>query len=227
PWASPTPRCPTGTGVTATSRVRRLAMPLHLTPSETAAQVVVHHAGGLHESVADRRAHESEASPEQIPAHRPRRVGLGRAVAMSAPRVLRRVAADELPDVGIEASVLALHRQERPRIGDRGVDLRPVADDALVVHEPAYPRRGVARDLLRVESVERLPVRLALSQDGGPAEPGLGALEDQKLEQKPVPMDRHAPLSVVILSLELASGPRAAWLVHRSLRASMVLPDRD
>src|SRR5262245_8592260 len=103
-------------------------MPLHLTPPETAAQMVVHHAGSLPESLAARRAPDSEASPQQIPAHGPRRVGLGWALALPAPRVLRGTAADELPDVGVEASVLALHREERPRVGDRGLDLRPVAD---------------------------------------------------------------------------------------------------
>src|SRR5437867_7505811 len=159
-------------------------MPPDLTPSETAAQVVVHHAGGLHESVADRRPHEPEPAPEEIPAHGPRGLRLGRTLALPAPGVLRGASADELPDVRVEASVLALDRQERPRVGDRGLDLRAVADDARVVHEPTDPRRGVAGDLLRVEAVERLPVRRTLSQNRRPAEPSLGTLENQELEQE-------------------------------------------
>src|SRR5207302_1373584 len=83
-------------------------------------------------------------------------------------------AADELPDVPVEGPVLALNREERARVGDRGLDLRAVADDARVVHEAPDSSRGVSADLLRIEPVERLPIRRALLENGRPAEPRLG-----------------------------------------------------
>src|SRR5207245_11189678 len=67
----------------------------------------------------------------------------------------------------------------------------------------------VAHDLRGVESVERLPVPRAAAQDHGPAEARLRALEDQELEQLPVVVERHPPLSVMIADLQPASGPLA------------------
>ena len=46
-----------------------------LLPAKTAQDMVVHHAGGLHEGVADRGAHETEATALELLAHR---LGLGR-----------------------------------------------------------------------------------------------------------------------------------------------------
>src|SRR5262249_42574869 len=176
-------------------------------PSETPSQMIVDHAGGLHESVADRRAHESEASREEIPAHGPRSIGLGRALPLPPPGVAHGPAVDEPPDVRVEASVLTLDRQERPRVGDRGIDLRAVADDPGAVHETADSHRGIAGDFLRVEPVEGPPIGLPLLQNRGPAQSGLRALENQELEEETVPMDRHAPLPIVIGGLHLSSSP--------------------
>src|SRR5205823_412308 len=47
-----------------------LEAPSDLTVPEAAHHVVVHHAHGLHEGVADRRAHEPEAPALEILAHR-------------------------------------------------------------------------------------------------------------------------------------------------------------
>src|SRR5215470_15095424 len=88
-------------------------------PPETASQMIVDHAGGLHESVADRRAHEPEAPREEISAHGPRGIRLGRALPLPAPGVAHGPTVDEPPDVRVEAAVLALDRQECPCIGDR------------------------------------------------------------------------------------------------------------
>src|SRR2546425_655748 len=192
-------------------------------PPEAVAGVVVHHASGMHESVPDRRSAEPEAAPDQIPAHGPRGVRLGGPLAPPAPGVLHGVPADELPDKGVEAPVLAPDRQERTRVGDRRFDLRPVADDARVLHEAPDPGVGVADDLARVEAIERRAVRGALSQDRRPAQPRLRPLQNQELEEPSVLVERHAPLSVVIADLERSPSPRAPALVHRLTRDPMVL----
>src|SRR5260221_10758312 len=81
---------------------------------EAILRVVVHHADGLHEGIADGRTDEAEATLEKILAHRF--------------RVL------EAPDVGVEAAEFLLHREEGLRVGDRAVDFQPVADNARVFH---------------------------------------------------------------------------------------------
>src|SRR5262252_10231870 len=97
----------------------------------------------LHERIADRRAHEGEAAPAEIAAER---VGFHRAggnPGEGAPSVLPRRAADERPDVALEAAELALDREERPRIADRAGDLESVADDAVVGEQRRQTTRVV------------------------------------------------------------------------------------
>src|SRR2546425_8206242 len=50
---------------------------LHLAVTEAGDEVVVHHADGLHEGVADGRSHEAEVSLGECRAHRVRLPGAG------------------------------------------------------------------------------------------------------------------------------------------------------
>ena len=70
--------------------------------------------------------------------------------------------------------------------------------------------RVVARDLAGVEVVEGTAVVVALVQDGGPAQAGLGAFQNQELEEDAVVMLRHAPFLVVVLDARGPFGPGAA-----------------
>src|SRR5437899_379807 len=161
---------------------------------------------------------EPKATLDQVAAHGARSLGLGRRFTQAPPGILQGPAADELPDVPVEGPVLALNREERARVGDRGLDLRAITDDARVVHEAPDTGRGVAADFLWIESVERLPIRRALLENGRPADARLSAFQDQQLEEQTVLVDRHAPLPIVIGDVELTSGPAAASLVHPILR---------
>jgi hypothetical protein len=173
--------------------------------------VVVHQAHGLHERVADGGAHEAEAAPRQVLRDR---VGLGRTcghVGQRAPTALDRPAADEAPQIGVEAPVLALHLEERPRVPDARLHLEAVAHDAGVGEEPRALPRVEARDLRGIEAAVRAPIGLALAQHRDPREPRLRALEDQHLEETAVIVDRNAPLLVVIGDVErIVPGPAAA-----------------
>src|SRR5690242_19571841 len=100
-------------------------------------EVVVDHAGGLHERIADGRADELEAASLQILAqcsgfHRQSRDFLRR-----LPFVLYRLAADELPNVGVETAELLLYSNECPGVLNGGFDLQPVANDAGIREELA------------------------------------------------------------------------------------------
>src|SRR5918996_3141051 len=179
-------------------------------------RVVIEEADGLHERVADRRSHEAEPAASQVGAERARHGGLGGHRAHRAPPALLRPPRDEAPQVLGERAVLGLHGQERPRVPDGGLDLPAVAHDALVREEPANVPGAEAGDAPGVEARERAPVALALPQDGRPRQPGLGALEEQELEEPPVVAYGHAPLTIVILDVERVARPVAAATRERS-----------
>src|SRR5690349_17854478 len=90
--------------------------------AEAVCRVVVDHADRLHEGVADGRADEGKAAPLEIRAHR---VRLARARGHLGERsrgVDARLAADEAPDIGVEAAELVLHGEEGLRVLDGGGD---------------------------------------------------------------------------------------------------------
>ena len=67
--------------------------------------MIVDHAGGLHERVADGRADEGKTSRAQVAAHGVRFGGVARQVFERFPRVARWFSVDELPDIRIEAAM--------------------------------------------------------------------------------------------------------------------------
>src|SRR5712664_1771745 len=121
-----------------TRSLSRLREPLDLAPAEAADEVVVHHARGLHEGVADRRADEGEAARLELPAQRLRHVGHRRHLPRLPPAILDRPPADLAPHPGVERALGALHGEERARIEHGGRDLGAVAHDALVAPQGAY-----------------------------------------------------------------------------------------
>ena len=62
----------------------------------------------------------------------------------------------------------------------------------------------------RVEPGEAAGVAVALVQDRRPRQPGLGALEDDELEQPPRVALGHAPLGVVVVDVVRIAGLPAA-----------------
>ncbi len=74
--------------------------------------MVVDHAGSLHVGIHDRGTDEMEAATDQVLAERLSRGRLGGDLGEAAPGVVQRRAADEAPDVGVEAAELLLDCQE-------------------------------------------------------------------------------------------------------------------
>src|SRR5207245_8567729 len=87
-----------------------------------------------------------------------------------------------------------VHRQHRPSVGDRGLDLAAVTHDARVRQESLDVAGTEAGDGLGDETAERAAERVALAKDGEPREPALEAFEAQLLEDGDVVDYRHAPL---------------------------------
>src|SRR5688572_19722392 len=117
----------------------------------------------LHVRVNDRRADELETAALQVLRKRVGLLARRRHVALLAPAIHDRLVADEAPDVAVERPELFLNRQEAARVGDGGLDLLPIADDACILHQLFDGARREARDLRRVEARERAPVAFALA----------------------------------------------------------------
>src|SRR5437667_6549383 len=174
---SPTPLTSyAAAGRAASSIASRLIFRIDFTAPEAAALVVVHHAHGLHECIHDSRADELEAAPL---------------------KVLRKLvgsAASQFPDVLREAAAFLLHREKAARVGNRGIDLRPVAHDAWIREQPLAIFGAIKSNSVSIKPVKCAPVIRALGEDGVPRKPGLRAFQDEELEQLAVVPDRHAPL---------------------------------
>ena len=192
------------------------ALPANLLVPGTTDEMIVDHAGRLHERVADRGADELEPPTFQILAHRIRLRRPGRHILRRLASVVPRLPAREAPQMRIEAAELRDDIGERLRILDRRIDLEPIADDAGIREQAGPFLRSILRDFRRVEVVQRLPVVVSFLEDGLPAQTRLGAFEDEELEQDAIVMHRHAPLAVVVADHELRFRPRTA--IHLSLR---------
>jgi hypothetical protein len=86
--------------------------------AEAVAGVIVDHAGGLHEGVADGGPDESEAAVFEVFAHLVRFGCACGQSARSCPFVFLRLPADELPNVLVECAELFLYGQECLRVGN-------------------------------------------------------------------------------------------------------------
>jgi hypothetical protein len=161
--------------------------------------VVVDEAGRLHEGVGHDRADEPEAPGPQVFGHG---FGLGRRARhlgqRGEPRRVGRPAGSVRPDDVDQRLAGLVQRQDRPGVGDRRLDLGPVADDALVAQQPGHVGLAVGRHPVGLEPVERGPEARALAQDQRPRQPGLERLEAHQLEQPPLVPQRPAPLVVVV-----------------------------
>src|SRR5882762_3487074 len=67
------------------------------------------------------------------------------------PSVLDWLAADEAPQVNVEAAELFSHGEKHLRILDGGRDLQTVAHDPGVAEQALHIARAVARDLFRAK----------------------------------------------------------------------------
>ena len=124
-------------------------------------EMVVDHAGRLHQGVADRRTDELESALNQITAYG---VGFRRArryLSHASPTVSFRFAADETPQVRVEAREFFSHGEKHFCVLDGGRDLQSVAHDSVVAEQPLHIARAVSGDLRRAKSIERLPIVLS------------------------------------------------------------------
>ena len=86
--------------------------------AEAVGGVIIDHTGCLHEGVADCGADEAEAARLEVFAHGVGFAAGGGNIFGALPRVLNRVLADELPDVGAECAELSANFKKSLGVGD-------------------------------------------------------------------------------------------------------------
>src|SRR5882757_6717867 len=203
--------------------------------AEATPGVVVHDPDRLQERVHDGRAHEAKAAFHEVPRNLvAERRARGHRTAARA--VDDRLTRDIRPQVAVEGAELALHREERPRVADGGLDLQAVTHDAGIAAQGRAAACIKARDLARLEAGERAAVAGALAQDGRPRQARLRALEGQHLEQQSAGARRPTPFLIVIADVigvgaarppaagfaSLAPAGRRGFVSHGTLSFSMI-----
>src|SRR5712692_3723410 len=115
--------------------------------------------------------------------------------------------------------------EERAGVADRRFDLETVAHDPGGGQQLPDLACAEARDLFGIESGERPAIVVPLVEDRRPGQAGLGAFEDQELEQPPIVVDRHPPFLVVVAEIALAAqAPWAAAFGGRFAHRRMIPP---
>src|SRR5262245_28221241 len=100
--------------------------------ARTGDEMVVHHPGRLHESVANGRADELEPALEQVATHGIALRGVRGNVLHRTTPIYDRPSSNEGPEVAIEAAEFMLHREYRTGVGDRCRDLQSVPHDPRI-----------------------------------------------------------------------------------------------
>jgi hypothetical protein len=142
----------------------RGARSFNLCTHVAADQVVVHDAAGLHRGVYRGRAEKPEAAPLELLRER-RGLGSDRRNVFPRPGGAATPAGSVRPN---ELRQRAIERRRRTGVRDGGLDLRPVANDARVGHEPLYIAGAEARNRLDLETGEAGAEGLALAHDRRP-----------------------------------------------------------
>src|SRR5580704_2078677 len=131
--------------------------------------MVIHHAHGLHEGVADRGPHEGETTPFEFFAQDVRfRRGSWKWLRRP-PRIYFRRAPDKLPEVPVERSELLLYLQESLCVLCHRSDLQEVANNAGIAHECLQLAAAEACNAVGIETTEGGAIVLTFLEDGVPA----------------------------------------------------------
>jgi hypothetical protein len=193
---------------------------------EAVDDMVIDHPRSLHKGVADRCPDKLETALFQILAHCIGFAGGARNVAQAPPRILQRCAIYELPDIGIKAAEIPLHLDKCFGVDDGGFNLQPVADNSGIFKQPSQFPLSILRDHRGLEIVKGRPVVLALSQHGDPAQPGLRALEKEKLEKSSIIMEGRAPFAIMVGDIKrVIVGPATSCNSHSVRR--LYYPDNE
>ncbi len=166
--------------------------------------MVVHHANRLHVGINNGAAHELETPLLQIVAQGVGFRGGGRDVLHDLAAVPQGLAAYKPPNICIEAAKLLLDGQECLGVAHGGTDLQAISYDPGVPQQVLDFPFAEASDPDRGEVGESFPMTVSFFENGGPTQPGLGALQDEELEVLVIIVDRNSPFVVVVFQIEVS-----------------------
>ena len=169
--------------------------------------MVIDHAGCLHERVANRGADEFESTAQQVTTHGVGFGGTRRYLSYSPPPIFNWIAANETPDISVEASAFFFDLEKPFRVLDRGGDFQPVSHDTIVAEQSLHVAFAVARDFLLSKSIEGFSVVVTFPQNCVPAQSRLCAFQDKEFEKDSIVVHRNAPFLVMIGDRGFSSRP--------------------
>src|SRR5690606_35790097 len=153
-------------------------------------------------------SHEKKAALLHIVADCIRLARSGRNIGLLLQRVLPGACCDEQLDLVADCADHFVDFEECPGMGQSRLHLELVTHDAGILQNFVEELLCETSYFLRVEISKSFPVTVTLSKDGGPAESGLGAFQDQEFELRPVIPYGDAPFPVVILDVLQAAVAR-------------------
>src|SRR5689334_22481148 len=98
------------------------------------------------------------------------------------PAVLHGLAADELPNVSIEAAECLLNGEKGAGILDSRANFQPAANAPIICQQSCNIYLAVSCYLAKIEAVECGAISGPLLQDGNPAQTGLSAFQYKELK---------------------------------------------
>lgn len=169
--------------------------------------------------ITNRSSEEFKSPFFHILAHR---IGFGgrcRNLGQKLKRVDNRLSVGkERQRVVIKTTELLLHGEEQPCIRDRRSDFQAVFHNAIELHQPFDILVGHLRHPPGIEITKGFAVSLTLPEDSDPTQPGLGALQHKKLEQRLVVGHQFSSLPVMVFHIQpVGSAPTAApvyYILH-------------
>ena len=146
--------------------------------------MIIDHAGGLHECVADGRADKAESMRAQGLAHGIGFRGAGRNILWSLPVVEPWSSLHERPQPGIETSVAHNDFARGAGIVPRGKDFEAVADQSAIFKQGLQFHVRHGGNAGNREIVEAFAVVRPLGQHGAPAEASLRTFEHEEFKER-------------------------------------------
>ena len=132
-------------------------------------QVIIHHSGGLHISIADGGANKLEATALKCFTHV---IGSGRFcgyIGLHLPIVAGRLTSHKAPDKRIKTAKLFLHRDKFLGVVYRSEHLQTISYDGYILQQRFYFIRVITGNTPHIKMIKCLAVSGALFQNGNPA----------------------------------------------------------
>lgn len=144
--------------------------------------MIIHHTNSLHKSITNRRTDKGESTGFQVLRYCFREPGRSRYLFQGLPAVYHLLPIGELPEVAVKAAELGAYLQETPGVVNDALNLEPIPDNTLVYQQALEVLLPVSGYSVEIKLVKGLAVGRPLSENGNPAEAGLGAFQHQEFK---------------------------------------------